>query len=84
MSRVPARGFQTASKHAINWIGNVSVADVVQMNNDPEWEKALTSAAANVEAQVSLAARQSNAAKYTNDVSEPKGRRCENPVSLRS
>ncbi|KAF4230466.1 hypothetical protein CNMCM8980_002689 [Aspergillus fumigatiaffinis] len=51
MSRVPVRGFQTASKQAINWIGNVTVTDVVQMNNDPQWENALTSAAANVEAQ---------------------------------
>jgi hypothetical protein len=53
MNRVPTRGFQTASKRAINWIGNVSVADVVQMNDDPEWEKALASAAAKIEEQVS-------------------------------
>ncbi|KAL4780117.1 hypothetical protein BJX76DRAFT_351233 [Aspergillus varians] len=51
MSRVPVRGFQTASTRAINWIGNVSVADVVKMNNDPEWETALASAASRVEAQ---------------------------------
>jgi hypothetical protein len=76
MSRVPVRGFQTASKQAINWIGNVTVTDVVQMNNDPQWENALTSAAANVEAQVSFTAQQLNVAKYTNKVSVPKGRRC--------
>ncbi|KAJ5398363.1 hypothetical protein N7465_008852 [Penicillium sp. CMV-2018d] len=51
MNRVPARGFQTAATRAVNWIGNVSVADVVQMNNDPEWEKALASAASKAEAQ---------------------------------
>lgn len=54
MNRVPARGFQTAATRAVNWIGNVSVADVVQMNNDPEWEEALASAASKTEAQVSL------------------------------
>ncbi|OJJ42025.1 hypothetical protein ASPZODRAFT_126217 [Penicilliopsis zonata CBS 506.65] len=51
MNRVPARGFQTAATRAVNWIGNVSVSDVVQMNNDTEWENALASAASKVEAQ---------------------------------
>ncbi|KAK2754076.1 hypothetical protein FQN54_007245 [Arachnomyces sp. PD_36] len=51
MSRVPVRNFQTAATRAINWIGEVSVADVVQVNNDPEWEDALASAASKIEEQ---------------------------------
>ncbi|KAJ5803704.1 uncharacterized protein N7518_000007 [Penicillium psychrosexuale] len=51
MNRVPARGFQTAATRSINWIGNVSVADVVQINGDAEWEQALNSAASKAEAQ---------------------------------
>lgn len=53
MNRVPIRGFQTASTRAISWIGNVSVEDVVRMNNDSEWENALNGAALKVEEQVS-------------------------------
>lgn len=53
MSRVPARSFQTAASRAINYIGNVSVTDVVQMNEDAEWENALDSASSKVEAEVS-------------------------------
>ncbi|KAB8213321.1 hypothetical protein BDV33DRAFT_66986 [Aspergillus novoparasiticus] len=51
MNRATARGFHTASTRAINWIGNVSVADVVKMNDDSEWENALADAASKVEAQ---------------------------------
>lgn len=54
MSRVPVRSFQTASARAINWIGNVTVADVVQMNDDPEWANALKDVASKVEEQVSF------------------------------
>ncbi|PYH94470.1 hypothetical protein BO71DRAFT_398840 [Aspergillus ellipticus CBS 707.79] len=51
MSRVPVRGSQTAASRAVNWIGDVSVADVVRMNNDSEWENALASAASGAEQQ---------------------------------
>ncbi|KAE8371694.1 hypothetical protein BDV26DRAFT_275566 [Aspergillus bertholletiae] len=51
MSCATVRGFQTASTRSVNWIGNVSVGDVVKMNNDSEWEKALTDAASKVETQ---------------------------------
>lgn len=76
MSRVPARGFQTAANRAINWIGNVSVADVVQMNNEPEWENALADAASKIETQVDSTTLPSHSAKCINETLESKGRRC--------
>lgn len=53
MNRVTVRGFQTTAQRAINYIGSVTLADVVDQNG-PEWGDPVNDACLDVEKKVCL------------------------------